>query len=412
AEALAAASASGERPDPALVEERVAGFRAALAEAAPEELAAASTDAAVQAAAPLSCGPDTFSRGEQWLPGDLAVSPSGEFALYFDEYGLAAFQLPSDLSETGAFRGDVLAVPSGAAARLDFQESNGNVVARDAGGAVLAHAGLHTSGPESVRIGDNGNVVVRQDCDGALVRQYGLHSPEVLYPGAVLRVDQQVASGSAVLRMQPNGNLVLRHAGAVRWHAYTDGNVGAAAVLQPNGNLVVRAADGRALWSFGTHLLSNAAEGTYLQVLHGDVYVSSTLGDDVWHDWKQLYQGYDWLRYNRALEPGQSLRSLDGRSTLTMQTNGTLALKVDGQLRWHSGVFGTGNRAVLLRTGQLQVRSATGVVRWSSGTTVTGSFLGLFGEDGLYYVADEDDQPTGEVLAIVEVNSGELSWAR
>jgi hypothetical protein len=129
-------------------------------------------------------------------------------------------------------------------------QRNGNFVVRDANGVARWSTG--TAGQDgSVVWVQNGAAYVGSD--GLSTQQFTQTSYDTLRPGAGLAPGQGLRSywGDCTLRMQANGNLVLRCEGLVRWISGTF-FPGSSVTMQRDGNLVIRDAAGRARWSTGT----------------------------------------------------------------------------------------------------------------------------------------------------------------
>jgi GH25 family lysozyme M1 (1,4-beta-N-acetylmuramidase) len=130
--------------------------------------------------------------------------------------------------------------------------SDAQAVVYSPSGEALWSSG-NTQGTGAVlTLQDNGDLVLRGSA--GVLWHNGAPGSNLLATGGSLLARQYLHStaGQHGLVMQPDGNLVLRLRGAVRWNSITSGNPGARAVLQADGNLVVYDAGGRPRWSSGT----------------------------------------------------------------------------------------------------------------------------------------------------------------
>ncbi|MFC6706020.1 hypothetical protein [Flexivirga alba] len=69
------------------------------------------------------------------------------------------------------------------------------------------------------------------------------------------------------------------------------------------------------------------------------------------------------------------IESWDSTKTVTMQTNGDLAYRLNGVLKWHSRTYVAGSHARITTRGQLQVVAPSGRIRWSTSHTGQGGWF-------------------------------------
>ncbi|HEV7805724.1 MAG TPA: hypothetical protein VGO80_07900 [Solirubrobacteraceae bacterium] len=188
-----------------------------------------------------------------------------------------------------------------------------------------------TLGPDEKLTSPNGAYnLVMQGSDGNLV----------LYQGAQALWNTGATGAGSRLIMQPDGNLVVYNGAAAKWASGTDGFDGAALALGDDAGLVV-SQRGRAIW--------NRVTG----------YVADT------------------LMPGAALEPGMYIRSLDGRYTLVMQSDGNLVLSSASAVLWAFNTSGhPGARAVMQGDGNFVVYDVAGTaLAWTQTDGYPGAYL-------------------------------------
>ncbi|MBT2406850.1 MULTISPECIES: FG-GAP-like repeat-containing protein [unclassified Streptomyces] len=109
--------------------------------------------------------------------------------------------------------------------------------------------------------------------------------------GTTLTGGQSLASRSATLTMQTDGNLVVTSkAGQPLWSSKTAGNAGAKAVMRTDGNLVVYKADGVTVaWETKTH----APEGYAILQDRGDLVVFNVKSQSQWSSGSSIRHDYN-----------------------------------------------------------------------------------------------------------------------
>ncbi|MFB6808378.1 hypothetical protein [Streptomyces sp. NPDC056387] len=219
-------------------------------------------------------------------------------------------------------------------------------------------------------------------------------SSAALRPGEQLSAGQRLQSNSAVLVMQPDGNLVLSlvwagRPGPVVWSSGTWGNPGAHAILQEDGNLVVYRPDGRAVWSTGTW---GGGQACAVVDGHGDFQVNRAAPDHygyLWHTETGTLQGS--FNGNESLwEGGFSLKAGQWRASLTtwllMQSDGNLVLyrKSDNAPLWATNTYGLyrANGSMSSWTGSLTIyytgKDGGGHAAWDAGVSGSqGAYLSV-----------------------------------
>jgi hypothetical protein len=115
----------------------------------------------------------------------------------------------------------------------------------------------------------------RETTDASAANMLGPN--QTLAPGE----SRQSLNGEWILRMQPDGNLVLYHDGAV-WDSGTwqdPTNAGSHLIMQVDGNAVIYKPDGHAIW----HTDTWSKKGDRLIVYdNGDLVVLDIAGSVVW----------------------------------------------------------------------------------------------------------------------------------
>jgi len=165
------------------------------------------------------------------------------------------------------------------------------------------------------------------------------------------------ATDRTTLRMQRDGNLVLRMAnGHVIWSSHT-GGTGSANYLEvlPKGNLVIRTSSGRTVWQ--THTTATAlVRGDRLTAGHSLVNRQSSVGAPP--TWLTMTGRGDLVLRAGARQIWHSNTHRPG-SYVALRKDGSLALfGPAGHLRWHSRSIGSDVAAVLTSSGRLLIESA------------------------------------------------------
>jgi len=246
----------------------------------------------ISAAAPQThgvfTGPDTLAPGKALTKGHYIVSPDGQ---YF--YGIHHDSSVSDncILAGASYPDSLLAVvPSGCPDKGVNQivmQTDGNLVAYTSTGKVLFQSGTEPHAGAYLQITDDGVIAVHASAKsgGAVLwssHLFGLQdifTNTNLYPNWRLNSGPHAEtgiSGSGVLVMQTDGNLVYTENGTVRWTSATAGHAGAHARLGSDGNLKVISSAGTVLWSShttspkATALTLDSRDGTTWQLLLKD----------------------------------------------------------------------------------------------------------------------------------------------
>ncbi|MGZ4494413.1 MAG: hypothetical protein ACXVWU_06920 [Nocardioides sp.] len=138
------------------------------------------------------------------------------------------------------------------------------------------------------------------------------------------------------LRLQRNGNLVLRTASGVRlWSTRTVGSGATRLVLTDRGNLLLKTAAGTTVWSSGSGRVV--------------IKAGATLGSR-----QRLVDAW-----NTSMPHG-------ARATLTMQANGNLVHRCGTTVLWQTHTHTRRSRLQVTSTGAVRVVAPDGHVTWSS----------------------------------------------
>lgn len=141
----------------------------------------------------------------------------------------------------------------------------------------------------------------------------------------------------SVLRMQRNGNLVLRTSKNVTmWQSGTHGTA-YRFVLLPSGNMVIKNAHDKVVW---------ATHSSEVMMARGEIIRSG----------------------HRHNHPGPYWFQPVPSSSLTMQRDGDLVYRCRGRVAWQSHTHMHGSNLVLQRNGNLVVRGPAGRTLWSTRT--------------------------------------------
>jgi Zn-dependent metalloprotease len=163
------------------------------------------------------------------------------------------------------------------------------------------------------------------------------------------------------LWMQRDGNLVVySRSGTAVWASNTWGHIGAWAVLQNDGNLVVRDQN-NVYWASNTALPA----------------IPAHCGA---------------IRAGEGLGPSQVVSSCSGQFVLTLQTDGNVVLRDNGQPIWATNTVGTGAILVMQSDGNLVLRSRSGGVAWATNTANhPGAWLAVQDDGNLVIRDDQGD---------------------
>ncbi|GAA4683830.1 hypothetical protein GCM10025780_31990 [Frondihabitans cladoniiphilus] len=163
-------------------------------------------------------------------------------------------------------------------------QGDGNAVLYSSSGAVLWNSGaVGIAGASLLSIGNDGDIVNRSAPSGAVTWRAGAPGSNTLQAGASLVAGDYLhtPSGTDVLVLQPDGNLVLYVNGVARWNSGASGNSNSRLVLQGDGNLVLYSSSGAALWFTGTD--GNGAGAHLALQTDGNLVLYSASGRALWN---------------------------------------------------------------------------------------------------------------------------------
>ncbi|MFC8191510.1 glycoside hydrolase family 6 protein [Cellulomonas sp. NPDC057328] len=221
-----------------------------------------------------------------------------------------------------------------------------------------------------------------------------LEGGQELGPGDALH-----AAGDAELAVQPDGDVVLRTGGRVRWHTGTAGHPGARLVQRGSGALQVLAADDDVLWDTGVEAPGArtvlAADGTVRTVdeAGADVWASTTDGPAL------RTQPADRVPGGGVLLPGEHVVSGDGRVRLGVGEDGTFTLRAGDDLLWAAPAAPAGVHATVTADGDVRLVGPDGTVAWSTGTAAPGARL-VVKDHGRAYLVGPDGRAVWSTPAL------------
>jgi len=211
---------------------------------------------------------------------------------------------------------------------------------------------------------------------GGLPAQSELHEGQQLAPG------QQITSPDRRYKLtyQGDGNLVIYRSADMLpvWSSGTYGTSAGRTIMQSDGNFVVYNAAGAPV--FHTYTFGNP--GAFLRLQNNGsitifrAYDQARLWSSPVPPWEvnpppaPPGNGADTLTAGARVYPGQAVSSLDGRFSLTYQTDGNLVLYGPGGVpRWSTQVFSSPGYAEMQNDGNFVVYASNGVPVWASGTS-------------------------------------------
>lgn len=188
---------------------------------------------------------------------------------------------------------------------------------------------------------------------------------------ALFRDDElRSRNGSSVLRMQPDGNLVLYFEGAPVWSTQTRGQPATAATMQRDGNLVLYDDAGRALWA--VNRLDSGRRSKLFVQNDGNLVLYGSNGAPYW--WTGTVRprptGCRLMSKGQVLSLGQSLSACSGKVKLDMQSDGNLVLYVEGKgAVWSTNTAGSRAYAAVMQSdGNFVLYDRDDLPLWSTGT--------------------------------------------
>lgn len=336
---------------------------------------------------------DVLRPGEDLLPHEAVVSPNDQWALYLGDGVLSVEGLPSWLDRDG-WSGPLASGVARVVLRTD-----GDLVALGADGSTVWSTRTAGRGVAGLTVLDGGRVVLF-DGRGAEVLALG-RTTSVLEPGDALLPGDQVRSpsGTGLLAMQHDGNLVFYRGGRPQWSSGSAGNPGAGALFQADGNLVVYTSPTVGVRAVG-QTGPRAALQPRLRVEDHEVSLVDVARDlALWGTaWSQSE-----LAPGDALQPGDRRTTRDGRCVLTFQGDLNLVEYCGGRPVWATGTSVATRppepgraQLVMQRDGNLVLYGWAGTrpgPRWYTGTSVAGSRL-VLQTDANLVVYGPDGRPT------------------
>ena len=139
--------------------------------------------------------------------------------------------------------------------------------------------------------------------------------------------------------------------------------------MQTDGNLVMYCRRGDPIWS--THTAGTGRLNHFAIQNDGNLVVYTASGHAVWASRSTAPV----LTTGHHLDPGHRLRTKEAGHawvSLTMHRSGELVLTYGSRLAWRSGTRTPGSRLLLLRDGNLVIRSPRGHTLWSTHTRNAG----------------------------------------
>jgi hypothetical protein len=163
-----------------------------------------------------------------------------------------------------------------------FTWDNGSVVDRLRSGRVLWSSHTGGRGGVGIRMQDDGNLVMRTaarvpiwSTRNGMVRRPTLRNGDSLRPG------QALVLGRTQCVLQRDGNLVAYRSGVSRWSTHTAGRGDTRLTMQPTGNLVLSRRDGTTVWS--THTGHSRTRNHLTIRADGDIAMYTPTGRLIWH---------------------------------------------------------------------------------------------------------------------------------
>lgn len=192
-------------------------------------------------------------------------------------------------------------------------------------------------------------------------------------------------NGKFVTTMQYDGNFVTYAGGRAVWNTGTAGNYGNYVTFQSDGNLVVYNAGNSPLWWSSTWGMG--ANNTALQD-DGNIHIYANTTEKFTTDNRVNYYALHYVGSQivseTTLNPGDYLKSPDGRYSLVMQGDGNLVLyTADATQIWNSGTASQpGSHAIMQNDGNLVVYNSNNKPLWWSSTWGNGASTLKLQNDG------------------------------
>jgi hypothetical protein len=192
---------------------------------------------------------------------------------------------------------------------------------------------------------------------------------DTLKPGGSLRANESItsANGRYTLTYQDDGNLVLYSPNMPIWDSKTWGRPAGVCIMQYDGNLVIYGPNGDYIWDTNTPHSPDSFSRLIVQD-DGNVVIYLPDGAPDWASNTAHARG-DTMYSGEMLDPDQSIRSKDGRFTLTYRSDGNLVLYGLNMMLWHTGTSGTiAGVCIMQNNGDLVFYDPYWTPAWDSGT--------------------------------------------
>jgi hypothetical protein len=262
-------------------------------------------------------------------------------------------------------------------------------------GCILNYSNC-TDGNAIIRSTDNTDILAFTTGTSVTLNDYN----DNIASGQALNAGQSIISRNVMnmLILQTDGNLVLYGSGRPLWWTGTGGSGATKLVMQADGNLVLYRANGTPVWWNGA-----GGRGASTAVLQDDgnfvTYINSS-GAPSWFTGtgghpSPIYFGSDRLESGQTLTAGQYIKAQDGRSAITLESNGNLALYAGGfRVLWTSGTFGSGSSKLAMQSdGNLVLYRANGSPAWWSGTGGNNNSKAILQTDGNFVIYNNSGMP-------------------
>ena len=267
---------------------------------------------------------------------------------------------------------------NGAPVGVAIMQGDGNLVIYGPGGTVVWASNTDGNPGARLVVQDDGNVVIYRT-DGSPAWDTGTWLPtgpiasgDDMAPGEVLNPGQSISSANIryVFTYQTDGNLVLYGPAGALWASNTNGAPVGVAIMQGDGNLVIYGPGGTVVWASNT--AGNPGARLVVQD-DGNVVIYRTDGSAAWDTGTWLPTGPsasgDDMSPGEVLDPGDSIRSADGRYTLVYQGDANLVLYGPAGALWASNTNGAPvGVAIMQGDGNLVIYGPGGSVVWASNT--------------------------------------------
>jgi IPT/TIG domain len=192
---------------------------------------------------------------------------------------------------------------------------------------------------------------------------------DTLKPGDSLKPNESItsANGRYTLIYQDDGNLVLYSPNMPIWDSKTWGRPAGVCTMQYDGNLVIYGPNGDYIWDTNTPHSPDSFSRLIVQD-DGNVVIYLPDGAPDWASNTAHARG-DTMYSGEMLDPDQSIRSQDGRFTLTYRSDGDLVLYGLNMMLWHTGTSGTlAGVCIMQNNGDLVFYDPYWTAAWDSGT--------------------------------------------